>query len=199
MRRNKEEAMNTIHNLIEVGRKHFTKHGYEGASLEEIAKEANLTRGALYHHFKNKQGLFEAVLITVQKEVADQIERDARKSDDLWEQLLLGCKAFVTAAVELQNKRILLIDGPAVVGWEVWRSMDRQSSMRLLHEQLDLMQRSNCFKPVSVEAMTHSLSGALNESALWIAQMPEHEGSLDEIMKVISYFVEGFKLQYGTS
>ncbi|MDF2662352.1 MAG: TetR family transcriptional regulator, partial [Paenibacillus sp.] len=115
------------------------------------------------------------------------------RSDDVWEQLLLGCRAFVAAAVEERNKRVLLVDGPAVLGWDVWRMMDERNSMRLLREQLHSMNELGCFRPVSIDAMTHSLSGALNESALWIAQMADGVQALEDGMTVISMLLDGFK------
>jgi len=193
MKRNKEETNETINRLIEVARSYFTEHGYADSSLEEIAKESGLTRGALYHHFKNKKGLFHVVLESVQKDVAERIEMEAATSEDVWEQLLRGCIAFVAAAVEPQNKRIMLVDGPAVLGWETWRSMDEHNSMRLLHGQLQIMEEQGCLKPGSIEAMTHCLSGALNESALWIAQMPDYEQALAETKIIISNMLNGFK------
>jgi AcrR family transcriptional regulator len=161
--------------------------------LEEIGLEAELTRGALYHHFGNKKGLFQAVFESVQKEVAERVETEAARSDDVWEQLLLGCRAFVAAAVEERNKRVLLVDGPSVLGWDVWRMMDERNSMRLLREQLHSMNELGCFRPVPIDAMTHSLSGALNESALWIAQMPDGVQALEDGMTVISMLLDGFK------
>ncbi|UVI33074.1 TetR/AcrR family transcriptional regulator [Paenibacillus spongiae] len=193
MRRNKEETNETIQKLIEVARAHFTKLGFADSALEEIAKEAEVTRGALYHHFKNKKGLFLAVLESVQKEIAERVEAEAAKSDDLWEQLLGGCLAFVAAAVEPHCKRIMLVDGPAVLGWEVWRVMDENNSMRLLRGQLEIMEREGSLKSVSIEAMTHCLSGALNESALWIAQMPDYEHALEQTTIIISSMLDGFK------
>lgn len=193
MKRSQEESNETISQLKEVARKHFTEHGYAATVLDEIVKEANLTRGAVYHHFGSKKGLFLAVLESVQKEVAERVESEAAQSEDVWEQLILGCRAFVTAAVENKNKRIMLIDGPAVLGWETWRSMDEQGSMRLLHEQLQLMQKQGYFKSVSIESLTHILSGALNESALWIAQMPNVIESVEETMQIISLLLERFR------
>lgn len=140
MRKTKAETEDTIQNLIEIGRNHFTEKGYTNSSLEEIVSEAGLTRGAIYHHFGNKKGLFRVVLESIQKEIAAKVEIEAAKGEDVWEQLFLGCQAFVTAAVERQNKRILLIEGPAVIGWERWRILDQQNAMRLLYEQLLLMQ-----------------------------------------------------------
>ncbi|ULL16275.1 TetR/AcrR family transcriptional regulator [Paenibacillus sp. H1-7] len=193
MKRNKEDTNATIRALLDVAREHFTVKGFAAASLEELANEAQLTRGALYHHFGSKKQLFIAVLESVQHEVAQRVEQDAAQSDDVWEQLLRGCRAFVSAAVEPRNKRIMLIDGPAVLGWEQWRSMDERNSMRLLYGQLEMMQNEGYIGNVSIDALTHTLSGALNESALWIAQTEDSERALEETMHVISLLLSGFK------
>lgn len=195
MRRNKEETNETIRKLIEVARVHFTEHGYADSALENIVSDAELTRGALYHHFRSKKGLFQAVVETVQKEVAEQVETEAAKSEDVWEQLFLGCRAFVSVAVEPRNKRILLLDGPAVLGWETWRAMDEENSMRLLREQLLIIQQHGYLEGVSIEAMTHFLSGALNESALWIAQKPDGRQALKETDKIVAVLLAGCKQQ----
>lgn len=193
MKKNKTETNETIRKLIEVARIHFTEHGYAESALEDIVNQAKLTRGALYHHFGSKKGLFHAVLESVQKEVAERVHAEASKSDDLWEQLLFGCRAFVIAAVEHRNKRILLIDGPAVLGWEVWRMMDEQNAMRLLREQLQFMKQEGYLRPISIDAMTHAVSGALNELALWIEENPDDQQSLKETTTVISLLLQGFK------
>lgn len=193
MKRSKEESYETINQLKEIARRHFTEHGYASTVLDEIVKEANLTRGAVYHHFGSKKGLFLAVLESIQKEVAGKVESEASQSEDVWDQLILGCHAFVTAALEEKNKRIMLIDGPAVLGWEAWRGMDAQGSMQLLHEQLQTMQMQGYFESISIDAVTHILSGALNESALWLAQKSNVAESVEETMKIISMMLERFK------
>lgn len=188
-----EQKRTTIRKLMEIGREYFSSQGYADAAMEDMVKEAGLTRGALYHHFGNKEGLFLAVFESVQKEIAERVEREAAKSDDPWEQLLRGCLAFVTAAVEDQNRRILLIDSPSVLGWETWRKMDEQNSMRLLREQLHFMEQQGCLKPVSIDALTHILSGAMNEAVLWVAQMPDQEKSLQDVQATISLMLDGYK------
>ncbi len=193
MKRSKEESYETISKLKEVARKHFTEHGYSDTVLDEIVKEASLTRGAVYHHFGSKKGLFLAVLESIQREVAKKVESEAAQSEDLWDQLIFGCRAFITAAVEEKNKRIMLIDGPAVLGWETWRSMDEKGSMLLLHEQLQSMQKKGYFESLSIDALTHILSGALNESALWIAQTPNIKESVEETLKILSLLLDRFK------
>ncbi|MFS0868673.1 TetR/AcrR family transcriptional regulator [Paenibacillus xylanilyticus] len=192
MRKNKEETLETIDLLIQVARKHFTERGYAESPMEEIVADANLTRGALYHHFGNKRGLFQAVLESIHEEIGERVEAEASQSVDPWEQLDFGCRAFIKAAIEPRIRRILLIDGPAVLGWETWRQLDEKNSMRHLRDQLRLMQDQGFLKPVPLEALTHFISGALNESALWIAQN-QNEGSFEETMSVISLFLKGFK------
>jgi AcrR family transcriptional regulator len=191
MRRNKEETNETIRILIDVARKHFTEYGYASAALQSIVREANLTRGAIYHHFRNKKELFRIVLETVQQDVAVRVEQEASTSEDVWQQLYRGCRGFVMAAVEQQNKRIMLIDGPAILGWEVWRTMDQNHSMRLLRGQLEIMMQQGHFKTAPLDAMAHFISGALNETALWLAHESVQQAALEDTMKVITLFLEG--------
>lgn len=190
-----EQAKLTITKLTEVARHYFSTYGYAEASMEEMVKTAGLTRGALYHHFGNKEGLFMAVLASVQKEIGERVEAEAAKSEDPWEQLLFGCLAFVTSAVEEQNRRILLIDGPSVVGWDAWRKMDEEHSMRLLREQLQDMEQRGYLKPVSINALTHLLSGAMNEGVLWVAQMSDQEQALTDIQTALSLLLDGYRAQ----
>ncbi|OBZ13192.1 TetR/AcrR family transcriptional regulator [Bacillus sp. FJAT-26390] len=196
MRRNKKDTAETIQRLLEVARQHFTAHGYADCSLEEIAKTAEVTRGAVYHHFGSKKGLFKEVLELVQREVARRLEAEAARSDDLWEQLYVGCRAFMTVATEPENRRIMLIDGPAVLGWEEWRLMDEQQSMRQLYEQLELMQQQGYLKDIRLAAATHLLSGALNEAALWLAQIAssaEAAEAMEDCLHTLRKLLEGIR------
>jgi len=193
MKKSKADAHATMQNLLELARMHFTERGYAGASMEELVAEAKVTRGALYHHFSSKKGLFEAVLEAVQFRVGERVEAEASLSDDPWEQLLLGCRAFVTTAIEPEYRRILLIDGPAVLGWEAWRRFDEAHVMHHLREQLELLQDLGRLKPIPLDALTHFLSGALNESVLWISQHPDQPLHLEDTMAVISEVLDGLK------
>ncbi|QTH42973.1 TetR/AcrR family transcriptional regulator [Cohnella sp. LGH] len=193
MRRSKAATAETIRKLVEIARTHFTDYGYADAALESIVHEANLTRGAVYHHFRSKKDLFRIVLEDVQREVAERLEQEASTSEDVWEQLYLGCRAFIMAAVEERNRRIMLIDGPAILGWEVWREMDKNHSMRLLRGQLEIMQEQGHFRRVPLDAMTHFISGGLNETALWLANESQQPNALDETMKVLAVFLGGLK------
>ncbi|GAE30259.1 TetR/AcrR family transcriptional regulator [Halalkalibacter hemicellulosilyticus] len=193
MKKTKAEAEATIESLINTARKQFTAQGYYKTSLEELVKEAGVTRGALYHHFTNKKNLFLTVFERIQSEMAKKVESEAATSTDVWEQLLNGCHAFILSAINEENRQIILIDGPAVLGWELWRQMDALYSMKLLNEQLHTMQKNGHLKPTSIEALTHILSGAMNESALWLAQQPDYTRKLKDVMNVLTETIYTFK------
>ncbi|WP_313798886.1 TetR/AcrR family transcriptional regulator [Cytobacillus sp.] len=193
MKKNKTETEQTIQNLTEIARQHFTAYGYANVTLKDIAKEANVTRGALYHHFKNKKGLFLAVFEVVQKEIGEYVEAAAAQSNNSWQQLINGCQAYLEGAVESHNQRILLIDGPAILGWDTFRKMDEKYSMNSLKEQLQMMQEQELIKPISVEAMTHCLSGAMNEAVLWISDHLDQKEVMNEVMIVLKHSIESFR------
>ncbi|MGD7044483.1 TetR/AcrR family transcriptional regulator [Jeotgalibacillus proteolyticus] len=192
MKKTKKDTEETVQLLLQTAKRHFSIHGYAKTALEDIVNDSALTRGAVYHHFKNKKGLFYAAVESIQKKIAQNIEQQASMSSDQWEQLYLGCRTFMESAIDPNHKQIILIDGPAVIGWNDWRQLDANHSMRLLYNQLEQMQKNGCFPNLSVRALTHSLSGAMNESALWIAEQNSLD-SLEETMRVLNVYFEGLK------
>ena len=191
--KNEEASYKTTSKLLDIARRHFTEYGYFDVALEKIADEGNVTRGAIYHHFKNKQGLFTAVLACVQKDVSMQIEKTAMASDDPWQQLILGCVGFIKSANEKENKQILLVDAPAVLGWSVWRQVDQENSMNVLQEHInDLKTWGYLGDIVDTELMTYSISGALNELALNYSQTEPTDND-DKIINTITQLVYGFR------
>lgn len=191
--KNKEATYKTTSSLLTIARKHFTEYGYLDVSLEKIAEEGNVTRGAVYHHFKNKQGLFMAVLECVQKDVSIQIKEEAKKSDDPWQQLILGCVGFVNGANAKENKRILLVDAPAALGWGAWRKIDQENSMSVLLEHInDLKESGYLCHLVDTQLMTYAISGALNELALNYSQNGMANCD-DKMIDTITQLVHGFQ------
>ncbi|MGH2551152.1 MAG: TetR/AcrR family transcriptional regulator [Thermomicrobiales bacterium] len=188
----KEQTAATTALLIDIARSMFTEQGYAGIGLEDLAARADVTRGAIYHHFRSKQGLFEAVLDTVQADIASAIEIAAQAFTDPWDQLVAGCHAFLEAACQPSARRIMLIDGPAVLGWQRWRELDAIHSGQLLEAVLGDLAGIGALEPRLVSASAAMLSGAMNEAALWLARAdvsPEdaaaaHE-TLDRLLRSI--------------
>jgi AcrR family transcriptional regulator len=170
----------TVHKLLQISRALFTEYGYAQTSTEAIVERASVTRGALYHYFGNKEGLFKAVLNEVQHDVAQRIEAATQQSSDPWAQFVAGCHAFLAASLEPDVQRIMLIDAPAVLGWDTWRQMDAEYSMKALHEGLSELATRNMIQPLPIDALVHILSGAMNEAALWIARADQPQQALTD-------------------
>ncbi|MDX2137898.1 MAG: TetR/AcrR family transcriptional regulator [Chloroflexota bacterium] len=180
-----EQRETTIQSLTTIARDVFAQMGYAQASIDEIVQRAGVTKGALYHHFDNKEGLFRAVLADVQRDVTARIEAASVQEADAWQQLIAGCRAFLAASLDPQVQQIMLIDAPAVLGWQTWRQIDTENSMKSLRWQLGEMVQAGIIQPPSVEALTHLLSGAMNEAALWIVRAPQPEQALEDAMATL--------------
>lgn len=188
-----EQRTVTTAKLVAISRALFAEFGYAQTPTEEIVRRAGVTRGALYHHFENKEGLFYAVVVAVQQDVAQRIMVAADAAVDLWAQLFAGCRAFLEATLDPEVRRILLLDAPAVLGWEKWRALDAQHSMQTLDWILTALVQEGKIQVVSIPAAVHLLSGAMNEAALWIAQAEQPEKALDEAMATLAQLLTGLQ------
>jgi AcrR family transcriptional regulator len=183
----------TIARLIEIACEIFTRDGYANAATEEIVQRAGVTRGALYHHFGSKEGLFQAVLSHIQQQVALRIEVVVAEQSDIWEQLVAGSVAFLEVSLDPQVQRIMLIDAPSVVGWSLWRELDAENSMKSLRESLSELMVRGFLPQIPLDALTHMLSGAMNESALWIAQSDDPQNALNEAIQALKYLLNSLR------
>src|SRR5712664_2348983 len=96
--------------LLKVARKLFADRGYAGTATEEVVRRARVTRGALYHHFKDKRDLFKAVLLDEEKRLAAATTAVAARQSDPWKALSAGCEAFLNECLNPVVQRIVLID-----------------------------------------------------------------------------------------
>ncbi len=174
-----EQSEATAARIVATARSLFADRGFAAVGLEEVAAEAGVTRGAVYHHFHSKTGLFAAVHATAQRAVGDVIDRATADCGDPWQALEVGCRAFLEASVRDDVRRIMLVDAPAVLGWDVWRRLDAESSGRLLGEVLAELGTAGVIHVDSVSATQVLLSGAMNEAALWIASSREYPDALE--------------------
>lgn len=159
------DAAETARRILKVAADLFAVRGYAGVSLDDVAQGAGVTRGAVYHHYRSKPGLFRAVAAHIQSGVAAAVATAAEGVDDPLERLRAGSHAFLDAITARPAAQILLVDGPSVLGWATWRELDAQSSVVLLHEALGEVG----VPAAHLDATTAVLSGAMNEAALWIA------------------------------
>ncbi len=165
-----EQRAATRRALLAEGRHRFAADGYHHVVLAEVARAAGVTKGAAYHHFDSKAGLFRAVVSEVQRELGERVAGSADRHEDPWERLRAGCGAFLSAGTDPAVRRILLVDAPTVLGWDEWRAMDEECSARHLAEVLTELVAAGYIADQPVEPLARLLSGAMNEAALWIAR-----------------------------
>ena len=118
----------TKQTLLEVATELFTTRGYVGTSLDAVVAGADVTKGALYHHFTGKQALFEAVFVSVEDEAAITIRKALKESRDPWLKALAGLRAFLTVVQDPTYQRVVIQEGPAILGCERFRESEDRSS-----------------------------------------------------------------------
>jgi AcrR family transcriptional regulator len=190
--RRAEQREQTRQALIRESRALFADLGYGAVGLAQIVAAAGVTKGALYHHFDSKADIFRAVLSEVQFEVAAAVAASA--SPIAWTRLVDGCHAFLVASTAPDVQRIMLIDGPAVLGWADWRALDEAASARHLVEALTTLVLEGTLPEQPVEPLAHLLSGAMNEAALWIAASSD-PSALSQALAALSRLLDGLKRQ----
>ncbi|WP_331728500.1 helix-turn-helix domain-containing protein [Streptomyces sp. NBC_00158] len=189
--RQREQTRQTL--LLE-SRRLFSALGYACVGLSEIGRAAGVTKGALYHHFGSKAELFRAVLEEVQQEVAAQVAAAADARPHAWDQLVSGCRAFLSASTDPALQRIMLVDGPAVLGWREWRAMNEATSGRHLAEALTVLMAEGTIPAQPVAPLTHLLSGAMNEAVLWLAAS-EGPADMEDTWRALARMLEALRVQ----
>ncbi len=186
-----QKMAETRKKLIEVARRAFAEYGYADTSMDKLTAEAGLTRGALYHHFGDKRGLFAAVVDQIDSQMAEYAQQHREQPDDLWEGLLLEGQTYIQNALNPESQRIVLRDGPAVLGDPAhWPSQNRcLQSTRECVEQLLAAER---IKIVDPEAAAVLLNGAAMNAALWVASSEYPEQVLPEALNAFQIFASGF-------
>jgi AcrR family transcriptional regulator len=186
-RATKEQSEATAAAIRAVARRLYSDRGYADVPVDEVAAGAGVTRGAVYHHYGSRAGLFAAVHADVQASVAATVASATAGIDDPWESLEAGCRAFLEASLADDARRIMLVDAPAVLGWAQWREVDASSSVRLLDEVLAELAGAGLLRAaLSVPATSALLSGAMNESALWIAESTDRERATRDAWTALS-------------
>jgi len=167
--RKAEQADRTRANLMQVARTLFAERGYAGTATEEVVQQAGVTRGALYHHFRDKRDLFEAVFIEVQEEMRDRISAASRNAEGPpWDKFRAGFDVYLDHSMDPAVRRILLLDAPSVLGWERWREVD--AALGLLRNGLTTLQSLGQVDPrMGIEEIAHLLRGVASEGAHMIA------------------------------
>lgn len=169
----------------------FTKRGYSATSLDEVARKARVTKGALYHHFSGKQALFEAAFDVVEGTARARLaEILTNGKGTAWERATEGLRQYIKICLDPSYQRIVIHEAPVVMGWERWREAEDHFSFGLVRASLQACVDSGEVEDLPVEVAARLLFGALSAAATMIASAEDPKKTGAEVTATIIRMLE---------
>lgn len=178
--------------LVKAARHAFATKGYAAASMDELTAEAGLTRGALYHNFGDKKGLLQAVIDQIDGEMLARMRITSAKAKNLWDGFVDEGVAYIEMALEPEIQRIMLLDGPAVLG-DPSRWPNQTTCLRTTTETIETLIRNGTVKPMDAEAAARLVNGAALNAALWIAAADDPKTVFPRAVNAFRNLVTGLR------
>jgi AcrR family transcriptional regulator len=184
--------------LIAAARRLFTERGYDDVGTEEIVRAAGVTRGALYHHFRDKAGLLEAAYERIEAESTERVARIVLGSElhSPLEAMKAGVEAFLDECAQPELRQVALIDAPAVLGWERWREIGAANGLGLIEASLAAAMEAGEITRLPAKPLAHLLMGSLDEAAMLIARS-ESPRRRAEVTEVLLALLDSFAVRRG--
>ena len=190
MNKNVERGQATRAHLVDVATQLFAGNGYDGTSIEAVLAEAGVSRGSLYHHFAGKDALFWAVLEGVAARVGEQLTALERDAPDPVAALRIGYLGWVRLASDPVVQQTVLIDAPAVLGWQRWREIDEQGNLGWIKAALTYAADTGRIERRHVDVFAHIVLAAANEVALMVARADDPAATLPDAESAFAEFLD---------
>ncbi|WP_051357196.1 TetR/AcrR family transcriptional regulator [Azorhizobium doebereinerae] len=178
--------------LIRAARKAFAEKGYAAASMDDLTAEAGLTRGALYHNFGDKKGLLQAVIDQMDAEMLARMQAAQQRAETPWLAFVAEGVAYIEMSLEPEIQRIMLLDGPAVLG-DPSQWPNQTACLRRTTETVQALIDDGTIQPVDAEAAARLVNGAALNAALWIAAADDPHTVLEKAVEAFEYLVSGLR------
>lgn len=192
-RTNEEHSAETRRRLLDAGRRLFASHGFAQTSADRIAEKAGLTRGALHYQFRDKQGLFVAVLEELLAELVARLARDTMAGEpEGTAELERGCALLLDAYGDRAVQQLLLRDGPVVLGWARWRKLQEDAGLvALLRHALGHWVDAGWLAAEAAEPTSRLLLGALTQAGVAIAESEDRDADAALYRRQVERLVRG--------
>ena len=192
--RKAEQSEATRNALLDAARSLFSERGFSVVSTEEIVQAAGVTRGALYHHFKDKQDLFTAVVEEVEQGIIERVATAALAEADVWEQQRVAVGAFLDGCLDPAVQRIILTDAPSVLGLAAWREIEARYGLALVRAGLQNVMDAGLIEQQPLEPLAHMLLGAMAEGGLLIARAEDPALARREVGDSLDRILRGLRV-----
>ena len=167
--------------LLRAARELFAERGYALVGTEEIVTRARVTRGALYHHFRDKRDLFRAVCEDVERELTERIGAELVGIEEPGELLVAGIRSFLDACTDPAFIQIALTDAPGVLGWTELREIDARYGLGLVTLALSGAMEAGLIPRQELRPLAHLMLAALGEAAFLVANAPDRAAARDQV------------------
>jgi AcrR family transcriptional regulator len=185
----------TRRDLIDAGRELFVEKGYFNTSIGDLVALSGVgTRGAFYHHFKDKAELFRAVFEEVERDLTLRSLASPPRGADTWERLSAGLQGFLESALEPEVQRVMLLDGPVVLGWQTLRAIQEENSIALINEMVREAIAEGVIDDHPVGELTHMVVAAVEEGALLVAHAKSPARARERAAKVLDRLLLSFAI-----
>ena len=186
----REMIAETRAKLVSAARRAFGTVGYAEASMDDFTAAAGLTRGALYHHFGDKKGLFEAVIAEIDAEMNERLCAISGRAANRWQGFVEESVGYIEMALEPEIQRIMLRDGPAVLG-DPSRWPNANACISSMTRSLTLLKQEGVVADIDPEATARLVSGASLYAAQWIANAEDPEATSKMAVRAFNVLLEG--------
>ncbi len=192
-----ERRASTRNALLRAGRQLFGTRGFAATTVDDLGTAAGVAKGGFYHHFQSKEDLFTAVLEAQQAELVTEVIAAAAKGEGAIDALKRGCRAFLVACLKPSVRRIVLLDGPAVIGWHAWREIDARYFGGLIRQGLEAAVAEGVVEARRVDALVSVLLGAVTEAAMVSARTTDASAkqAVAVLMAEIGELLDGLTLR----
>lgn len=181
----------TFDRLVRTARELFARNGFAGTSLDAVVAACGLTKGALYHHFGSKTELFAAVFEDEAARLSDRVASAMGEDEASWEGAFTGIRAFLHESQDPGVQRIMLLDGPSVLGWEGVREIEGEYGLALIKDTLAGLMAAGLMPSRDVETLAHLLFGAMCEGAMLIARSDDPAAALTAVEDGLKHLISG--------
>jgi AcrR family transcriptional regulator len=186
-----EQVAQTRAALIASGRRLFGRQGFASTSVEDLARDARVTTGALYHHFPTKTALFETVFEAVHAEMLEACAHAGEGASDSIEFIARALQAFLDAVLDPEVQRIIVTDAPAVLGQDRFIELDERHSLGPMVASLELARANGELDIEDADTLARLLFGALTRGAMLIAGSAEPAATRDRVGATIRALLAG--------
>lgn len=193
--RRAQYSASTKRALVEEATRLFTSQGYAATSLDAIVTSARVTKGALYHHFSGKQAVFEAVFEKIETDAVARVRKALRGSRDPWDKALIGLRAFLDIVQDAGYQRVVIQEGPAVLGYERFREQEERSSFGLVQEMVKAVLEDSSYDigPEMLETFSRIFFGALSAAGESVSTASNPKVAVAQVEIAIGFILAGMR------